>query len=108
MLNSDDNFESSSNTIGLNLSAHENHQHLAQKIRTYRKTNANADNLVIKVQRAGLQLGEMQIPISAYDRTQKFKDGNELFYSTTFKTSKNPKLIKICQTAQICQNVSSL
>jgi len=98
LLNSNEDFDNFESIISLNLKAHESYKHLAQKIRNHRKTNATAENLVIRPQRAGLQMSEMQIPISAYDRTQKFKDENELFYSTVFKVSKNPKIINFMPT----------
>ena len=68
--------------IKLNLIAHENDKDLASKVRESQQTNPAAKYLIIKPQRAGMQTSEMHIPISAYNRTLKFKDENELFYST--------------------------
>jgi len=66
---------------------------LAKKIQTARTVNKTAHRLIIKPERAGLQISEIQIPLSAYDRAIKYKDENELFYSTIFKVSKYPRLV---------------
>ena len=94
LLNSNHNFDYADNIIKLNLMAHENDKNLAKKVRESQQTNPVAKYLIIKPQRAGMQTSEMHIPISAYNRTLKFKDENELFYSTIFQSSKHPRLLK--------------
>lgn len=88
------NNSNSEDAITLKLNENVNSADLMKKIKEKRQTNLLASTLILKSQSNGLQISEVQIPISAYDRTRKFKDENELFYSSSFITSKNPKLIK--------------
>ena len=76
LLNSNHNFNYADNIIKLNLMAQENDKDLTKKIMESQQTNPVAKYLIIKPQRAGMQTSEMHIPISAYNRTLKFKDEN--------------------------------
>lgn len=87
-------FDKLKNTIIVNLNEYENHNDLAQKIYRARQLNKFAKKLIIKPQTKGLQISEINIPITAYDRTLGFKDPNELFYTSAFEKSKSPNLIK--------------
>lgn len=94
LLNSDYNDPKLENIITLKLQDHQNSKDLINKINKKRQANTAASTIIIKPARSGLQLSEIHVPISAYARAYKFKDENELFYSSSFITSKNPKLIK--------------
>lgn len=81
------------NEINLTLSTTKNYTSIAKEIHSLRKNNILANKIIIKPHRAGVQMSELQFPISAYDRSLKYKDENELFYSTIFRASKSPKLM---------------
>lgn len=98
LFSSNQNFEPSESTIILNLQGSRDLLSLRKKINNLRQKNRRYEKIIIKPQRFGVQLSEIEIPLSAYDRALYFKDENELFYSTTFKASKNPKLTKSSKT----------
>ena len=92
LLNNENIFQRLNKEIKLTFNSHETAFEFDKRLTNVRKMQKSANTLKIKHERLGLQLSEVQIPLSAYDRAREFKDENELFHTAIFKTSKNPKL----------------